>query len=112
MFQYPQRVDLRWNAMSADDINKLLEGFNTLNGSIYVGTVLHFALKRGSHMFQYPQRVDLRWNPLSYKPQGGAEAVSIPSTGRFTLELCPCIQRALKRVGFQYPQRVDLRWNR
>ena len=62
-------------------------------------------------MFQYPQRVDLRWNQVFDQLLREVEAVSIPSTGRFTLELLQLNVSTATNRTFQYPQRVDLRWN-
>ena len=64
-----------------------------------------------SEAFQYPQRVDLRWNGRTRVTVNVDSEVSIPSTGRFTLEHSEPRERTYIDRQFQYPQRVDLRWN-
>ncbi len=75
--------------------------FNTLNGSIYVGTRRQRGDARNAFWFQYPQRVDLRWNFDQLDDLPGRVDVSIPSTGRFTLEL-------LGRTGEEYRSGVSI----
>ncbi len=65
----------------------------------------------GDAGFQYPQRVDLRWNRVAQLQLPPKSLVSIPSTGRFTLEQFRIKFHVHHEIVFQYPQRVDLRWN-
>ena len=88
VFQYPLRVESHWNHRISQTPNPEFMGFqyplrveshwNVIAGSMRI---------KQNVKFQYPLRVESHWNRVRMYLSYASYCVSVPSTGRISLEL-------------------------